>query len=129
VARAPLLLLLLLPRPCSNAPRGTGAAVIIGSMAVYREGERERGRDLSIARQTRALSHVVGPPVNCKQQRWVRVYVCEGEGGGRGGDGRIHVVHSVTAVQPVRSTRTCSHRQAPSEVMAYSGFYILRGGG
>jgi len=44
VARAPLLLLLLLPRPCSNAPRGTGAAVIIGSMAVYREGERERER-------------------------------------------------------------------------------------
>jgi len=94
VSRAPLVLLLLLSRPCSNAPRGTGAAVIIGSMAVYREGERERERERE------------------------RENVCEEKGGGRGGDGRIHVVHSVTAVQPVRSTRTCSKRRTPSEVMA-----------
>ena len=42
VSRAPLLLLLLLlSHLCSNAPRGTSAAVFIGSMAV-REKEKER---------------------------------------------------------------------------------------
>lgn len=40
-----MLLLLPLSRLCSNAPRGTGAAVIIGSMAV-REKERERREGL-----------------------------------------------------------------------------------
>ena len=37
------MLLLLVPRLCSNAPRRTGAAVIIGSMAVReREGPEYR---------------------------------------------------------------------------------------
>ncbi len=41
MSRAPLLLLLLLSRLCSKVPRGTGAAVMRGSMAV-REKEREK---------------------------------------------------------------------------------------
>ena len=57
-----------------------------------------------MARQPRSstLSHAVAPFVNCKQQRWATVYVCEGGGGG--GDGMISIlIHFVLLFSLSRS--------------------------
>ncbi len=50
--------------------------------------------------QTRTLSYVVAPPVNCRQQGWMRVFTCEGDGGKQEEERRRQGIHIVHAVPP-----------------------------
>ena len=135
MSRAPLLLLLLLSRLCSNAPCGTGAGVIIGSMAV-RERERERREGLEyrvadsylVARRCAAFqlqATTIGESMCVKEMEGTRRTR-------RTRRQDIHVVHSVP-----QFSLSCSHfaalgpaalgpaakRQAPSEARAGSIFF------
>lgn len=70
---------------------------------------------MNITRQTCTWSHVAAPPVNGKQQRKMKVYVCEGDGlrrQRRGREGKRFILSILNNLYPPGSIAPQEHRSA-----------------